>query len=69
MAEPNPPIFPEVVDLQSRIFAARLKLGRVLEVARVRPATWWRWTQGAEPKRKTLTKVSDAIDSLINEKD
>ena len=69
MANPIPPILPEVVDLQTRMFVGRLKLGEVLTHARVKRSTWWRWTQGAEPKRQTLKKVSDAIDALTNSKD
>ncbi len=49
------------------MFAGRLKLGEVLNRADVRRSTWWRWTQGAEPKFSTLAKVRQAIDAKLSE--
>ncbi len=62
-------IHPEVVELQSRIFAGQLNLSQVLNRADVRRSTWWRWTQGAEPKFSTLAKVRQAIDAKLSERE
>lgn len=59
------PIDEDVIAIQARIFAGRLKLGAVLKAAEVNRSTWSRWVHGAEPKAATLRKVSKAIDSLV----
>jgi hypothetical protein len=61
--------YPEVVALQSRIFAANLKVSAVMRHAGLRPATWSAWANGVAPNLANLRKVSDAIDSLTNSKD
>ena len=62
------PIHALVVELQARMFAHRLKVAHVLNRADVRTSTWWRWTQGAEPKMSTLARVGAAIEAKIAEK-
>ena len=60
-------IHPLVLDIQSRIFAHRLRVLSVMSRAGVDASTWWRWTQGAEPKLGTLDRVNRAIDEAIEE--
>lgn len=62
------PIHVSVVNTQARIFAERLKVGQVLRRAGLQPSTWWRWTQGAEPKISSLEKVDAAIDAILEER-
>lgn len=61
----NKPIHSEVVRLQSRIFAGRLKLSHVLSKAEVHRSTWARWVEGAEPKFSTIESIDRAIDALL----
>ncbi len=58
-------IHPTVVDLQARMFAERLKIAEVMRQADLRPSTWWRWTQGAEPKISSVEKVRQAIEAAV----
>lgn len=58
------PIDSDVVALQARIFARRLRLGAVLSKAGVNRSTWARWVAGAEPKKSTLQKVDEAVSIL-----
>lgn len=63
------PVESEVVALQARIFAGRLKLNEVLNRAGVNRSTWFRWVRGdAEPKLSTLRKIGAAIDAKLQEK-
>ena len=59
------PIDDEVIALQARIFAGRLKIGDVLRGAGVHRSTWSRWVAGAEPKLGTLRKVAEAVDAKL----
>ena len=63
------PIHPEVVALQARLFQHRFKIGQILNRCGVSPSTWWRWTQGAEPKMSTLAKMTAAVDAKLGEKE
>ena len=63
------PIHPEVVAIQGRLFGNRFKVGQILNRCGVSPSTWWRWTQGAEPKMSTLAKMSAAIDEKLSEQE
>lgn len=56
---------PEVVAIQARIFAHRLKFGPVLNRAAINRSTWSRWVNGAEPKLSNLEAVNRAIDDMI----
>ena len=46
------------------MYAARLKVGRVMVEAGVNPSTWSRWGRGTPPNLGTLQKVADAVDKL-----
>lgn len=59
---------PEVVTLQARIFAERLKLGQVLNRAGLNRSTWSRWVSGSEPKLSNLDAMNAAIDAKIAER-
>jgi len=63
----NKPIAPEVIALQSDIFAGKLRLGDVLKEAKVHPATWARWAKGSDPKTSTLAAVRSAVSKLREE--
>jgi hypothetical protein len=62
------PIRPEVVALQTRIFAERLVLSHVLNRAGLNRSTWSRWVKGAEPKLSHLDRVGAVVDGMIAEK-
>lgn len=62
-------IDPRVIELNTRIFVARLKLHHVLKRANLPRSTWHRWRSGSDPRRATLAKVDQAIIQMINEKD
>ncbi len=59
---------PLVQQLQSRMFSARLKVGRVMQEANVSPSTWSRWGAGTEPNLGTLRRVEAAIERLEGER-
>lgn len=69
MSESPRAIDPEVIRLQSLMFEHRLKIGEVLNSAGVKRATWWRWTQGSEPRVSNLRKVSAAVDAKVAERE
>jgi len=62
--ETNNPPHPLVQELQNRMFAARLKVGRVMLEAGVNPSTWSRWGRGTPPNLGTLQKVAEAVNKL-----
>lgn len=68
MTDSSRPIDPEVVRIQSVMFEHRLKIGEVLNRAGVKRATWWRWTQGSEPRVSNLRKVAAAVEAKVEEK-
>lgn len=60
-------VSPEVVALQARMFAYRLKLPDVLKRAGVHRSSWWRWSRGGDVRMKSLGAVREAIDAMIAE--
>lgn len=69
MADPNRPIDPEVIRLQSRIFAGKLRVGEVLNRAGIKRSTWWHWTKGAIPSLPNIRRMDAAITAKLDEKD
>lgn len=63
------PIDDDVVALQARIFAGRLKLNEVLNRAHVNRSTWSRWVKGGDPKKSTIKRIHQAIDAKIGERE
>ncbi len=61
-------INPLVVELQARMFAGGLRIGEVLRKAGLERTTWWRWTQGAEPKFSSVEKMKTAIEEIQRER-
>lgn len=59
------PIHPEVVKVQGRIFASRLKVTKLLAEAGIAGSTWARWRSGAEPKMSSLDKLNAVIDKSV----
>ena len=64
--EKNATPHPLVQELQNRMYAARLKVGRVMVEAGVNPSTWSRWGRGTPPNLGTLQRVADAVNKLEN---
>ena len=61
-------VCPEVVELQARIFAHRLKLPAVLKRAGVHRSSWHRWSHGGDVRNSTIAKMRTAIDDMIGER-
>lgn len=62
--ETNTTPHPLVQELQNRMYAARLKVGRVMAEAQVNPSTWSRWGRGTPPNLGTLQRVAEAVNKL-----
>lgn len=61
-------VCPEVVELQARIFAHRLKLPAVLKRAGVHRSSWHRWSHGGDVRNSSIAKMRTAIDGMIEER-
>lgn len=57
-------IAPEVLELQSLIWANKLRVSHVMRRANVAPSTWTRWSNGSQPNLGTLRKIKAAIGEL-----
>lgn len=60
-------IAPEVLELQSLIWANKLRVSHVMQRAKVANSTWTRWANGAQPNVGTLRKIRAAVDAISSE--
>lgn len=60
---------PEVVALQSEIFASGLKLADVRKEAKLGRATWHRWTRGELPRLSSLRRMQEAVSVLKSKRE
>lgn len=52
---------PLVVELQTRMFRARMNPNEVAKEAGIGRATWWRWTKGTRPNLATLDRMVGVV--------
>ena len=57
----------EAVRVQSRAFAANLKMPAVLKRAGVGRSTWWRIRNGKDFRASVITRIENTIDEMIAE--
>ena len=57
---------PIVADLADKAFRGGVSIGLALKLADIHPTTWTRWARhGAEPTRRSIERLSLALDILI----
>lgn len=60
---------PDIEAMEARRREANVPARDVQQKAGVSSATWWSWfNASAEPKKSTIRRVNEALDSLIAER-